>query len=92
MEFPVKLLKHFLIVFGSILAISSSLIAQPALIPNDPGNNIYAITFTDPNQTIIAIEFDEDITNLGNTTGWTITVGGAPVAILGLFLNQPITI
>ncbi len=82
MKFANNLSIQLLTAFVGIFAVSFSLIAQPALIPNDPGNNIYAITFTDIDQKIISIEFDEEIIDLGNTSGWTITVGGVPASIL----------
>ncbi len=86
MRIPIQsysvLFRLFPVVLG-IFLFNFEIHAQPSLIPNDPGNNIYAITFTDIDQKIISIEFDEDITVLGNTSGWTITVGGVPVSIFG---------
>ena len=59
------------------------LLAQPTLIPTIPASNQYPITFTDPDQRIISIEFTESITVASTTTGWTITVGGNPASIVG---------
>jgi hypothetical protein len=57
--------------------------AQPKLIPTVPASNQYPITFTDAAQRTISITFDETITTLSTTTGWTIMVGGLPVLFAG---------
>ena len=77
-------LKRFLTLGLVLLSLAGSrVLAQPQLITTDAGNNIYPITFVDPDQQILRIEFDEIITNLGNTTGWTVTIGGTPVSLFG---------
>jgi len=77
------IMKRFFLSLLGLSVFVTITIAQPALIPNDPGNNIYSITFTDANQQVISIEFDEVIIDLGDITGWTITVGGSSVGLLG---------
>ncbi|MFC2081343.1 hypothetical protein ACFLR8_03955, partial [Bacteroidota bacterium] len=73
-----KLFVIFVLLMGYISAFSA-----PSLIAEDAGNNIYPITFTDEDQLILDIHFDEDIINLGNTSGWTILIAGSSVAFFG---------
>jgi PKD repeat protein len=70
-----------LVVF--IFASTYYLAAQPQLIPVNTASNQYPITFTDPAQRVITIRFNEEITNLGNTSGWSITVGGSAATFTG---------
>jgi len=65
--------KTFITLIGLIL-FSGYLIAQPQLIPEDAGNNIYPITITDDDQQIIAIELTEVVT-WSNAGTWTIKIG-----------------
>jgi hypothetical protein len=60
-----------------------TLFSQDYLIIADPPNNIYPITFTDINQQTLILEFTANITTAGTSAGWTITVGGTPVAMVG---------
>ena len=81
----IRACRFFTIIILSFF-LSGNVWAQvPQLIATIPASNQYPITFTDPAQRIIAIEFDQLITNLvpNNSTGWTITVGGLPVLFAG---------
>jgi hypothetical protein len=62
---------------------TSSLFSQSYLIPVDAPNNIYPITFTDAAQRVLILQFDRAVTSPGTATGWTITVGGVPVVMVG---------
>ena len=57
--------------------------AQSYLIPVDAPANRYPITFTDTGQVTLIIEFDRAVISAGTATGWTITVGGTPVLMVG---------
>ncbi|MCK4630889.1 MAG: hypothetical protein KAT40_05565, partial [Bacteroidales bacterium] len=76
--------KHF-ITFLAVISFTAltafNLYGQPTLIPVDAPNNQYPITFTDANQKVIILEFDEAITTCGTTAGWTIKVNGIGVTI-----------
>ncbi|MCX6327565.1 MAG: hypothetical protein NT144_13085, partial [Bacteroidia bacterium] len=67
----------------SIILSTSSLFSQDHLIPTVIGSNIYPITFTNTDQNQLVLEFDLPIETAGNSTGWTITVGGSPASISG---------
>jgi len=81
------ILTKIFIAFIGLILYSGSLIAQPQLIPTVPASNQYPITFTNPAQDEIDIFFDEDITDLGDTSGWTILIDGNPVAFVGPAFN-----
>ncbi|MCK5136464.1 MAG: PKD domain-containing protein [Bacteroidales bacterium] len=66
-----------------LISLSFGVIAQSRLVSNDPPNNIYSLTFTDVNQQQIVAHFDDFVTSEGTNAGWSITVGGAPVALIG---------
>ncbi|MFZ5941413.1 MAG: PKD-like domain-containing protein [Bacteroidota bacterium] len=74
---------RMLVLVTLLFTASVSLFSQSRLIATDAPNNIYPITFTDPTQTRIVVHFDDFITAAGTTAGWTVTVGGAPVALAG---------
>ena len=44
---------------------------------------MYPITFTDNAQQTLILEFDRAVTAPGTSAGWTITVGGVPVPMIG---------
>ena len=60
-----------------------SLFAQSYLIPVDVPTNQYPVTFTDAAQKVLMVEFDRAVTAPGTSAGWTITVGGVPVVMVG---------
>jgi gliding motility-associated-like protein len=74
--------KIFILLIFFILT-SVNLLAQSYLIPVDATNNKYPITFTDAAQQTLILEFDRAVTAPGTSAGWTITVGGVPVAMAG---------
>ena len=72
----------------SVLSILASIItvtafSQSHLIPVDAPANKYPITFTDIAQNTLVLEFTASVTSAGTATGWTITVGGSPVPMVG---------
>ncbi|MCK9629845.1 MAG: hypothetical protein M0R37_14815, partial [Bacteroidales bacterium] len=76
---------------SSLLAIfilsTITLYSQSYLIPVDAPNNKYPITFTDVSQQVLVLEFDRTVIASGTSAGWTITVGGVPVAMTGSPVN-----
>jgi len=68
---------------GIILVFLSTALgySQPDLIAEDRNNNLFPITFTDVNQKIIVLTFDEDITQAGVSSAYNVQVGGAPATI-----------
>ena len=82
-----NLRKNYLIIRGILLLLfliaTGAVYSQaPQLLPVDAPNNQYPITFTDNAQKIIVIQFDQPITTLGTTAGWSVTVGGSPATIV----------
>jgi hypothetical protein len=82
---PVTNLKSMIAAFTLffLAAMIHPLFAQPTLIATNAGANQYPITFTDIDQRIVAIRFTEPVTTAAGIAGWTITIGGVPVAITG---------
>jgi hypothetical protein len=66
-----------------LLLFSGVLYGQSHLIPVNAPANKYPITFTDIGQQNLILEFSATVTAPGTSTGWTITVGGVPVPMVG---------
>ena len=77
-----KRAKGFFATFVIVLMTFTFASAQSYLVPVDAPNNIYPITFTDAAQQVLMLEFDRAVTAPGTSAGWTITVGGVPVAMV----------
>jgi PKD repeat protein len=82
MSFGMFRKKVVLTFFLAVISLGAAT-GQSYLIPVDAPNNKYPITFTDEAQQTLIIEFDRAVTSGGTSAGWTITVGGVPVAMVG---------
>lgn len=72
---------HFLLII--FIVSSLNIFSQSYLIPVNAPSNRYPITFTDVDQQVLIVEFDRAVVNAGTSNGWSITIGGSPVAMVG---------
>ena len=77
-----KQLRFLAALFLAFISMNAAL-GQSYLIPTVPASNQYPITFTDEAQVTLILEFDRAVTSAGTSAGWTITVGGVPVPMVG---------
>ena len=77
-----KQLRFLATLFLAFISMNAAL-GQSYLIPTVPASNQYPITFTDEAQVTLILEFDRAVTSGGTSAGWTITVGGVPVPMVG---------
>ena len=77
-----KRLRILAMLFFAFISMNAVL-GQSYLIPTIPASNQYPITFTDEAQVTLILEFDRAVTSAGTSAGWTITVGGVPVPMVG---------
>ncbi len=78
-KFSTRILLIFILGLLSLNVVTG----QSYLIPVNAAGNKYPITFTDEMQQTLIIEFDRAVTAAGTSAGWTITVGGANVVMVG---------